>query len=189
MQVMIRSGRPLQVQGRLQWRRTEFRAHPRSLDSCRGICSRFSMMRIIARPPARGPPRVMDALQRAIPAAQIEIGPDRALRRNVLGQSLPLAARRQHIEDAVQNLAHINRAIAAAVFSGWDHGLNDRPFGPQSNHSDNEDRCDLQQGGVPASTSGPPREVANQAPNGITTDSSDSTTSWIGSQTCFKRLA
>src|SRR5262249_15738284 len=42
---------------------------------------------------------------------------------------LPLAARRQHVENAVQNLAHIDRALAAAVLGGWDHGLDNRPFG------------------------------------------------------------
>src|SRR5262249_2579851 len=46
-----------------------------------------------------------------------------------LGQRLPLAARRQHVENAVQNLAHIDRALAAAVLGGWDHGLDNRPFG------------------------------------------------------------
>jgi hypothetical protein len=39
-----------------------------------------------------------------------------------LGQRLPLAARRQHVENAVQNLAHIDRPLAAAVLGGWDHG-------------------------------------------------------------------
>src|SRR5262249_38734358 len=73
--------------------------------------------------------RVMNALQRAIPSPQVEIGPYRALRRQVLGQRLPLAARRQHVENAVQNLAHIDRALAAAVLGGWDHGLDNRPFG------------------------------------------------------------
>src|SRR5262249_54445207 len=29
----------------------------------------------------------------------------------------------------VQNLAHIDRALAAAVLGGWDHGLDNRPFG------------------------------------------------------------
>ena len=71
----------------------------------------------------------MDALQCAIPAPQVEIGPYRALRWQVFGQSLPLAAGRQHVEDAVQNLAHIDRALAAAVLGRWDHGLDNRPFG------------------------------------------------------------
>src|SRR5262249_10650129 len=35
--------------------------------------------------------RVMDALQRAIPTPEVEIGPYRALRRQVFGQRLPLA--------------------------------------------------------------------------------------------------
>src|SRR5262249_36989167 len=73
--------------------------------------------------------RVMNALQRAIPGPQVEIGPYRALRRQVLGQRLPLAARRQHVENAVQNLAHIDRALAAAVLGGGEHGLDNHPFG------------------------------------------------------------
>ncbi len=73
--------------------------------------------------------RVMDALQRAIPGPQVEIGPHRALRRQVFGQCLPLAACPQHVENAVQNLAHVDRALAAAMLGRWDHGLDNRPFG------------------------------------------------------------
>src|SRR4029453_4987248 len=39
------------------------------------------------------------------------------------------AARGQHVKNAVQNLAHIDRALAAAVLGGWDHRLDNRPFG------------------------------------------------------------
>ena len=73
--------------------------------------------------------RVMDALQRAIPGPQVEIGPYCALRRKVFGQRLPLAAGPQHVENSVQNLAHINRALAAAVLGRRDHRLDNRPFG------------------------------------------------------------
>ncbi len=71
----------------------------------------------------------MDALQRAIPGPQVEIGPHCALRGQVFGQRLPLAAGPQDVENSVQNLAHINRALAAAVLGRWDHGLDNRPFG------------------------------------------------------------
>jgi hypothetical protein len=48
-----------------------------------------------------------------------------------------------------------------------------------------EDRCGPQQCDVPASTSGaPPRE--SNAQHRITTDSSDSITSWIGSKDSVK---
>src|SRR6266478_5637452 len=73
--------------------------------------------------------RVMDALQRAIPGPQVEIGPHCALRRQVFGQRLPLAACPQHVENSVQNLAHVDRALAAALLSRWHHGLDNRPFG------------------------------------------------------------
>src|SRR5712692_10702251 len=63
---------------------------------------------------------VMHTLQRAIPCPQIEIVPHRALRRQVFGERLPLAAGPQHIENAVQNLAHVDRALAAAVLSRRD---------------------------------------------------------------------
>jgi hypothetical protein len=68
----------------------------------------------------------MDALQRAIPTPEVEIGPYRALRRQVFGHRLPLATSRQHVENAVQNLAHIDRALAAAMLGWWDYGLNNR---------------------------------------------------------------
>src|SRR6266568_172151 len=73
--------------------------------------------------------RVMDALQRAIPGPQVEIGPHCALRRQVFGQRLPLAACPQHVENSVQSLAHVDRALAAALLSRWHHGLDNRPFG------------------------------------------------------------
>src|SRR5437899_9054332 len=71
----------------------------------------------------------MDALQRAIPGPQVEIGPHCALRRQVFGQRLPLAACPQHVENSVQSLAHVDRALAAALLSRWHHGLDNRPFG------------------------------------------------------------
>jgi len=38
-----------------------------------------------------------------------------ALGRQVLGQGLPLAARREHVENRVENLAHIDRALASTA--------------------------------------------------------------------------
>src|SRR3954465_3171352 len=59
--------------------------------------------------------RVMDALQGAVPVPELEIVVHRALRRQILGQRLPLAAGPQHVEDPVQNLAHVPRPSAPAV--------------------------------------------------------------------------
>src|SRR5438876_203391 len=56
-----------------------------------------------------------------------EISLYHGLWRQVLGQRLPLAARRQRVENAVQNLAHMDRALSAAVLRGWDHGLMVKP--------------------------------------------------------------
>ena len=95
-----------------------------AVDDCRGrarLPSRLLAYRHIER--------VMDALQRAIPGPQVKIGPHCALRWQVFWQRLPLAACPQHVENSVQNLAHVDRALAAAVLARWDHGLDKRPFG------------------------------------------------------------
>jgi len=62
--------------------------------------------------------RVMDALQRAVPIPQHERRMRGALRRQILRQRLPLAARREHIEDRVQNLADVHLAPTPTAF-GW----------------------------------------------------------------------
>ena len=58
-----------------------------------------------------------------------EVRMRRALRRQVLGQRLPLATRREHVEDCVENLANIHLAPTAAALGWRDHRLNQRPFG------------------------------------------------------------
>jgi hypothetical protein len=73
--------------------------------------------------------RVVDALQRSVPIPQHEVRMRRALRRQVLGQRLPLATRREHVEDCVENLANIHLAPTAAALGWRDHRLNQRPFG------------------------------------------------------------
>src|SRR5215475_3891916 len=72
--------------------------------------------------------RVMDALQRAVPIPQHEIRMRGALRRQILRQRLPLAARREHIEDRVQNFADIHFAPTPTAF-GWRYRrLDQRPL-------------------------------------------------------------
>ena len=73
--------------------------------------------------------RVVGALQRSVPIPQHEVRMRRALRRQVLGQRLPLATRREHVEDCVENLANIHLAPTAAALGWRDHRLNQRPFG------------------------------------------------------------
>src|ERR1700686_2308511 len=70
----------------------------------------------------------MNPLQRAVPTPQVEIVVDRAFRRQVLRQCAPLAPGRQGVEDAVQHLAHIDRALAPAALGGRDQRRDQGPF-------------------------------------------------------------
>src|SRR5271166_3802441 len=71
---------------------------------------------------------VMDALERSVvvPARQVIV--HRALRRQVLGQIAPLAARAQYIHRAVDHLAHHHRAPTPAMLGRWDQWPNERPL-------------------------------------------------------------
>src|SRR6202035_2972569 len=71
---------------------------------------------------------VMDALQRAVPIPQHEVGMRGAFRRQILRQRLPLAARREYIEDRVQNLADVHLAPAPTVFGRWYRWFDQRPL-------------------------------------------------------------
>ena len=83
-------------------------------------------------------------------------GPHCALRRQAFGQRLPLAAAPQHVENFVQNLAHVDRALAAAVLGQWDSTT---PHSAPVRSWDNENRCGPPQCDVDASTTdAPPRE-------------------------------
>ena len=70
----------------------------------------------------------MDAIERAIPAPQIEISMDGRTRRQVFRNGPPLATCRQNIHEAVHHLAHDHRALVAAALGGRDQRLNKRPF-------------------------------------------------------------
>jgi hypothetical protein len=123
--------------------------------------------------------RVVDALQRAVPIPQAEVVVRRALRRQILRQSLPLAAGRQHIEDGVQHLPDVHLAPSSATLGRRDHRLDQRPFAIR------------QVAGVPQPRASrqPPvfRRPHVVSPSiGATTyriiiDSTDSTSFWIGS--------
>src|SRR5277367_3694575 len=63
--------------------------------------------------------RVVDAHQRAVPFPQHEVIVRCTLRRQVLRQSLPLAASRQHVADRVQHLADIHVPRPAAMLGRW----------------------------------------------------------------------
>ena len=122
----------------------------------------------------------MDALQRAVPLPQHEVVVRRALGHQVLRQCLPLAASREHIEDRVQHLSNVDRSLATAS-SGWRNEPFDQcPFGV----------CQITRiakaatGGSTAVFRFPNRALLDEssALKGITTDSSDSRSSWIGFQ-------
>ena len=72
--------------------------------------------------------RVMNPFDRAviIPSRQIVV--HCALRRQVLGQIAPLAARAQHIHHAVHHLPHHHPASPPAMFGRWDQRFNQRPL-------------------------------------------------------------
>ena len=125
--------------------------------------------------------RMVDALQGAVPIPQHEVRMRCALRRQVLRQRLPLATRREHIEDCVENLANIHLAPTAATLGWRDHRLDQRPFGIRqiARISQTAPLCGAPMFrfphlGTPSDDSG--------AAQGITNDSSDSTTFWIGSK-------
>src|SRR5438067_11504155 len=110
----------------------------------------------------------------------------RALRRQVLGQSLPLAAGRQHIEDGVQHLANVHLAPASAALRRRNHRLNQRPFG-LAQITRIAQSATLGSAAVFRLPHRAPLNSHSGATQGIITDSSDSTTSWIGSKSRSKK--
>ena len=95
-----------------------------TVDDCRaraGVATRLLAYRHVKR--------MVDALQRAVPIPQHEVGMRRALWRQILRQRLPLAPRREHVEDRVQNLANVHLAPPAAALGRRDRWLDQRPLG------------------------------------------------------------
>jgi Transposase DDE domain len=105
----------------------------------------------------------------------------RALGRQVLRQRLPLATGRKHVEDCVQNLADIHLAPAAAALGWRDHRLDECPFGVRQ-------IARIANATVIGSTTvfrlphAAPQVCDSGTTQGITNDSFDSTTFWIGSK-------
>src|SRR5579864_7051116 len=123
----------------------------------------------------------MDAFQRAVPLPQHEVGMRRAFRRQVLRQRLPLATRREHVENSVQNLPHVHLAPTAAALGWRNCRLDQRPLAVAQ-------VARITQAVAVSSTAmlrlphRAPLGEGSGAKEGITTDSPDSTTSWIGSE-------
>src|SRR5205085_9130021 len=131
---------------------------------------------------------VVDALQRAIPIPQHEIRMRGALRRQILRQCLPLATRREHVEDRVQHLADVHLASTPTAFGRRYRRFDQRPLAVAQ-------ITRVAQAVAVGSTAlfrlphEAPLSSDSGAREGITTDSSDSTTLWIGSQTLQRHLA
>src|ERR1700682_2038777 len=107
-----------------------------------------------------------------------------AFRRQIFRQRLPLAARREHIEDRVQNLADVHLAPTPTVFGRWYRRFDQRPLAVAQ-------IAWVAQAVAVGSTAmfrlphSAPLSHDSGAREGITTDSSDSTTLWIGSKNRF----
>src|SRR5487761_1226097 len=100
--------------------------------------------------------------------------------------SLPLATRRKHVTDGVQNLANVHLAPAAAALGGRNRRFDQRPLAVAQ-------IARIAQAVAVGGTA--VFRLPHRAPLGkdagarkrITNDSSDSTTLWIGSQRLSKR--
>jgi hypothetical protein len=57
------------------------------------------------------------------------ISPIDSMRRQVLGQGLPLPSGPQDVENPIQHIAHIARASPPAMSRRRNHGLRNRPLG------------------------------------------------------------
>src|SRR5271154_6992909 len=130
--------------------------------------------------------RVMDALQRAVPIPQAKVVVRRALRRQILGQSLPLAAGRQHIEDGVQDFADVHLAPSTATLGRRDHRLDQPPFGIRQVAGISQTRTSCHPAVFCCPHVVPPSVISTTYR--ITTDSLDSTTLWIGSKPCRRTI-
>src|SRR5438105_5053165 len=126
----------------------------------------------------------MDALQRAVPIPQHEVGMRGASRRQILRQRLPLAARREHVEDRVHNLADVHLASTPTTFGRRYRRFDQRPLAvaqiTRVAQAVAVGRTAMFRLPHPA-----PLSRASGAREGITTDPSDSTTLWIGSETIY----
>src|SRR4029077_8472634 len=72
--------------------------------------------------------RVLEWIERAVPSPQVKIVVPRAARRQVLRDRSPLATGAQHIHQAIDYLAHIDRALVAASLGWRNQRLHQRPF-------------------------------------------------------------
>src|SRR5215470_12137198 len=72
--------------------------------------------------------RVMNAIQSAVPAPQVEIIEQCATRRQILWNRPPLTSRAQNIHDPIHHLTNVNAALVSTAFGRWNHWLDMRPL-------------------------------------------------------------
>jgi hypothetical protein len=125
--------------------------------------------------------RVMEALQRPVPLPQHEVIMRRALRRQILRQRLPLAPGRKHVENRVQNLANVHLAPSPAALGRRDHWFGQRPLviGQIARIAQ---AAPVRRAAMFWLPHRAPLSKDPGATQGITNDSPDSTTFWIGSK-------
>ena len=70
----------------------------------------------------------MDAIERVVPAPEVEIIIHGALGRKVFGKRGPLATGAQNIHQPVDDLAHDDSSLAAAALARRDQRLDELPF-------------------------------------------------------------
>jgi len=71
----------------------------------------------------------MDPVEHTVTGPLPEIAVDSRVRRKILGQQPPLAARATDIANGVENLAYVGLALASTRARQRDHGLDDGPLG------------------------------------------------------------
>ena len=86
----------------------------------------------LARPirqfPALHVERVVNAVERAVPFPALGVVIDRAARRQVLRDLIPLTSRAQQIHQPVDHLTDIDRPLVAAPLGGRDQRRDQRPL-------------------------------------------------------------
>src|SRR5882724_2652181 len=71
---------------------------------------------------------MVNAIESAIPIPEVEITMHRAAWRQILRDGAPLAARGKHVHQAVHDVPHDHRPLAAATLGGREQRLDQRPL-------------------------------------------------------------
>src|SRR4051794_9952872 len=120
---------------------------------------------------------MMDARQRAIVLPALEVVVDRAAWGQVFGQLCPLAARAQDIHHPVDDRSHVHGSLVAAPLGWRDRPSNQRPFLVGQVARVTQFAAVIATAVLVRPHLAAPSESGSH--KGITTDSEDSTSSWI----------